>query len=61
MKKSVIEKYEYMDKISSEEEWNHDFGTIIINVFERAVRNRETNKTVSQLINEIEIEFKKGR
>ena len=61
MRKSVIEKYNYMDTVSSEEEWNDDFGIIIINVFERAVKNSETTKTVRQLINEIEIEFNKGR
>lgn len=61
MRKSAIEKYNYMDEKSSEEEWNHDFGTMIIDVFERAVINGEINKTVKQLINEIEIEFNKDR
>lgn len=60
MRKSAIEKYEYMDETSSKEEWNHDFGTMIIDVFERAVRNGEINKTVKQLIDEIEIEFNKN-
>ncbi len=59
MKKSAVEKYNYMDEKSSEEEWNHDFGTIIIDVFERAIRNGETNKTVKKLIDEIEVEFNK--
>jgi hypothetical protein len=61
MKKSAIEKYDYMDKKSSEEEWNDGFGNIIIDVFERAVRNGELRKTVKQLIDEIEIEFNKNR
>lgn len=61
MKKSAVERYNYMDETSSKEEWNHDFGTIIIDVFERAVRNEEANKTVKKLIDEIEIEFNKGR
>jgi len=60
MKKSAIEKYDYMDKKSSEEEWNDGFGNIIIDVFERAVRNGELRKTVKQLIDEIEIEFNKN-
>lgn len=60
-KKSAIERYNWMDETSSKENWNHDFGTIIIDVFERAIRNGETNKTVVKLIDEIEIEFFKGR
>lgn len=61
MKKSAIERYDYMDETSSKEEWNHDFGTMIIDVFERAIRNGETNKTVKQLIDELEIMFNSGR
>ena len=57
VKKSAVEKYNYMDETSSKENWNHDFGTIILDVFERAVRKGEVNKTVKELINEIEIEF----
>lgn len=60
MKKSAVERYNYMDQKSSDEEWNDDFGTIIIEVFERAVRNGEISKTVKKLIDEIEIEFNKG-
>lgn len=41
MKKSAVERYNYMDQKSSDEEWNDDFGTIIIEVFEKAVRNGE--------------------
>ena len=59
MKKSAIEKYNYMDEISSKENWNHDFGTTILDVFERAVKNGEVNKTVKKLIDEIEIELYK--
>lgn len=59
MKKSVVEKYNYMDEKSSREEWNHDFGTLIIDVFERAIRNGELNKTIKKLIDEIEVEFNK--
>ena len=59
MKKSAVEKYNYMDKKSSEENWNHDFGTMIIDVFERAIRNGEVNKTVKKSVDEIEIEFNK--
>jgi len=50
-----------MDEKSSEELWNHDFGSIIIQAFECAVRNGKMNKTVRQLIDDIEIEFNKGR
>lgn len=59
-KKSVIERYNQMDETSSKEDWNHDFGTMIIDVFERAVRNGETSKTVKQLIDDLETEFNKG-
>ncbi len=61
MKKSAIEKYEFMDEISSKEKWNHDFGTIILDVFEKAIRSGQIKKTVKQLIEEIEVEFNKGR
>jgi hypothetical protein len=60
-KKSAVERYNYMDKTSSEENWNHDFGTMIIDVFEKAIRNGEVGKTVKQLIDELEVEFNKGR
>lgn len=53
MKKSAIERFKYMDKISSKEHWNHDFGTMILDVFDHAVRNGEVNKTVKGLIDEI--------
>ena len=53
-KKSAVERYKDMDKKSSEEEWNDDFGIIVIEVFERAINNGELNKTVKELINEIE-------
>jgi hypothetical protein len=52
--KSAAERYKDMDKKSSEEEWNDDFGIIVIEVFERAINNGELNKTVKELINEIE-------
>lgn len=57
--KSAVERYKYMDRKSSEENWNHDFGTMIMDVFDRAVKNGEINKTVKELIEEIEIEFNK--
>lgn len=60
-KKSAIERYNLMDETSSKEEWNHDFGTMIIDVFERAIRNGEISKTVKQLIDELEVEFYKYR
>lgn len=53
---AAIKRYNEMDKKSSEEEWNDDFGLIILGVFEKAIKNRELNKTVGQLINEIERE-----
>jgi hypothetical protein len=58
MKKSAIEKYNNMDKKSSEEEWNDDFGTMVLEVFEKAVNNGELTKTVEDLVDEIEIRFK---
>ncbi len=58
MKKSAIDRYNNMDKISSEEEWNDDFGLIILEVFEKAVNNGELSKTVGDLVDEIEIRFK---
>ena len=61
MKKSIVERYNYMDEISSKEEWNHDFATLIVDIFEKAIRNGEINKTVKKLIEEIEIEFNKDR
>lgn len=57
---SVIERYERMDETSSEEEWNDDFGIIVIDVFERVIRAGETNKTVKELVDEIEVEFVKN-
>jgi len=59
MKKSVVERYNYMDEKSSKEEWNDGFGLIVLEVFERAINNGEVNKTVKKLIDEIEIEFNK--
>lgn len=61
MKKSAIERYNYMDKKSSKEEWNDGFGLIVLEVFERAIRNGQIQKTVKQLIDEIEIEFNKDK
>ena len=57
MKKSVIERYNHMDEKSSEEEWNDDFGTMILEVLEKALRNGELTKTVEDLADEIEIRF----
>lgn len=54
MKKSAVERYNNMDEKSSKEEWNDDFGLIVIEVFERAIENNELNKTVEELIDEIE-------
>ena len=59
MKKSAVERYNYMDEKSSKEEWNDGFGLIVLEVFERAINNGEVNKTVKKLIDEIEIEFNK--
>ena len=58
MKKSAIEKYKKMDKKSSEEEWNDDFGILVLEVFEKAVNNGVLSKTVEDLVDEIEIRFK---
>ncbi len=58
MRKSAIERYNDMDEKSSEEDWNDDFGLIVIEVFEAAVRNRQLNKTVKKLIDEIETRVK---
>lgn len=54
-KKSAVERYKHMDEKSSKEEWNDDFGIIVIEVFERAIKNGELNKTVEELVDEIEI------
>jgi hypothetical protein len=58
MKKKSAIGYNNMDKKSSDEEWNDDFGLIIIDVFEKAVNGGELTKTVEELINDIEIRFK---
>jgi len=60
MKKSAIERYNHMDKKSSEEEWNDDFGTMVLEVLEKAVRNGELTKTVEDLVDDIEIRFKEA-
>jgi len=60
MKKSVIERYNHMDIKSSEEEWNDDFGIMVLEVLEKAVRNGELTKTVEDLVDEIEIRFKEA-
>ena len=57
MKKSAIERYNQMDKKSSEEEWNDDFGAMVLEVLEKAVMNGELTKTVEDLVDEIEIRF----
>lgn len=53
-KKSAAERYNGMDEKSSKEEWNDDFGLIVIEVFERAINEGKLNKTVKELIDEIE-------
>ena len=58
MKKSAIERYNQMDKKSSEEEWNDDFGIMVLEVLEKAVMNGELTKTVEDLVDDIEIRFK---
>ena len=58
MKKSAIERYNQMDEKSSEEEWNDDFGTMVLEVLEKAVMNGELTKTVEDLVDDIEIRFK---
>ena len=60
MKKSAIERYNQMDKKSSEEEWNDDFGIMVLEVLEKAVRNGELTKTVADLVDDIEIRFKEA-
>lgn len=54
---NTIEKYIYMDKKSSQEDWNDEFGLMVIEFFEKAVMNGEINKTVKQLVDEIEVKF----
>lgn len=54
----IQNRYNFMDKKSSEEEWNDDFGIIVLEVFEKAVNNGEFTKTVEDLVYEIEIRFK---
>jgi hypothetical protein len=58
MRKTAIERYNQMDKKSSEEEWNDDFGTMVLEVLEKAVMNGELTKTVEDLVDDIEIRFK---
>ena len=60
MKKSAIVRYNHMDKKSSEEEWNDDFGIMVLEVLEKAVRNGELTKTVADLVDDIEIRFKEA-
>jgi len=60
MRKTVIERYNQMDIKSSEEEWNDDFGTMVLEVLEKALRNGELTKTVEDLVDEIEIRFKEA-
>jgi len=60
MKKSVIERYNHMDIKSSEEEWNDDFGIMVLEVLEKALWNGELTKTVEDLVDEIEIRFKEA-
>ena len=56
-KKSAADRYHDMDEKSSKGEWNDDFGSIVIDVFEKAVNNGKLNKTVEELIDEIETRF----
>lgn len=58
VKKSAVERYNDMDEKSSKGEWNDEFGIIVIDVFESAINNGEMNKTVEELIDEIETRFK---
>ena len=58
MRKTAIERYNQMDKKSSEEEWNDDFGTMVLEVLEKAIMNGELTKTVEDLVDDIEIRFK---
>ena len=60
MRKTAIDRYNNMDKKSSEEEWNDDFGTMVLEVLEKALRNGELTKTVEDLVDEIEIRFKEA-
>ena len=39
---------------------NDDFGTLVLEVFEKAVNNGELSKTVEDLVDEIEIRFKEA-
>ncbi len=60
-KMSTKEKFYLMDKVSSEENWNHDFGTMIIDVFEKAIREGGARKTVKRLVDDLEYKFYKNR
>lgn len=60
MRKTAIDRYNNMDKKSSEEEWNDDFGTMVLEVLENAVRNGELTKTVEDLVYDIETRFKEA-
>lgn len=53
-KKSAAERYNDMDEKSSKEEWNDDFGLVVIEVFGKAIGEGKLNKTVKELIDEIE-------
>ena len=57
-KKSAVERYRDLDTKSSNEDWNDDFGIVIIDVFESAINNGELNKTVEELVYEIERRLK---
>jgi hypothetical protein len=56
-KKSAVERYKDMDEESSLAGWNDDFGLMILDAFEKAVNDGELNKTVKDLIDELEIRF----
>ena len=60
MRKTAIDRYNNMDKKSSEEEWNDDFGTMVLEVLENAVRKGELTKTVEDGVDENEIRFKEA-
>ena len=58
MKKSLIERWNYMDEKSAEEMWNDDFTDILLDAFKGALRANEGKKTVEDLLKEIEVKFK---
>lgn len=57
-KKTLIDRWDYMEEVSSEGGWNGDFHEYLIDAFQDALRNNQTRKTVGQMLTEIEKKFK---